>query len=119
MLVETLCPGEMSVISCGGNLREWASVRRNVQPARDVDVESIIQRVRDTRRKVVADVTSRTGPRSSFHIEAIPVLGPSGETHGVQVWVGEPDAVVLPPVSSPASPGISRRCRSPKRSKHR
>lgn len=96
-LVETLVDGEMSVVSCGGAVKDWASVTRHVQPAPDLPVTPIIDEVVRTRRPVTLDLRSRKGAQKVFHIEALPVLGPSGEAHGVQVWVGEPGRVPAPP----------------------
>lgn len=96
-LVETLVDEEMSVVACGGTVRDWASVTRHVQPAPDIAITRIIQEVVRTRRPVKIDVSSRKRPQKTFHIEAIPVLGPGGEAHGVQVWVGELGVVPSPP----------------------
>ncbi|MCK8674574.1 DUF5593 domain-containing protein [Rhodococcus sp. HM1] len=96
-LVETLIDEEMSVVSCGGAVRDWASVTRQVQPAPDLPITPIIHEAVHTRRAVRIDVRSRKGAQKTFHIEALPVLGPSGEAHGVQVWVGEPGQVPSPP----------------------
>lgn len=95
-LVETLVDAEMSVVSCGGAVRDWASVTRHLQPAPDIVITRVVQEVVRTRRAVKIDVSSRKGAQKTFHIEALPVLGPS-EVHGVQVWVGEPDRVPSPP----------------------
>ena len=37
-LVETLVDEEISVVACGGTVRDWVSVTRHVQPAPDIVV---------------------------------------------------------------------------------
>ncbi len=90
-LVETLVDGEMSVVSCGGVVKDWASVTRHVQPAPpDLPVTRIIDEVIRTRRPVSIDLRSRKGGRRRrFTSRRCPFSAPSGgDAHGVQVWVG-------------------------------
>lgn len=96
-LVETLIDEEMSVVSCGGSVRNWSSLHRQLQPAPDIPITQIIQEACRSRRAIKIDLESQKGTQKTFHIEALPVLGPSGEAHGVQVWVGEQGRVPSPP----------------------
>lgn len=87
----------MSVVGCGGALRDWSSVNRHVQPAPDIRILPVIREVCRSRRPVAIDLRSRTGSRRTFHVDTVPVLGPGGDVHGVQVWVGDPGRSPSPP----------------------
>ncbi|MFZ2177269.1 MAG: GAF domain-containing protein [Rhodococcus sp. (in: high G+C Gram-positive bacteria)] len=89
-LIETLVPDVATVVASNGKIREWNSVAR-LAPAKDLRIEPVVGYVRETRTKFDKVLTSQTRNKESFHVQAVPVLGPSGDTHGVQVWIGGPD----------------------------
>ncbi|NLU83751.1 GAF domain-containing protein [Rhodococcus sp. HNM0569] len=94
-LVETLTDDSATVVGEGGKVRGWTSVAR-LAPAPDVRIEPVIDAVR-TSRRAWTKVVSSARTKKSFLLSALPVLGPSGDTHGVQVWIGDPDVPVDPP----------------------
>ncbi len=85
-LVETLIDDEMSVVGCGGALRDWSSVNRHVQPAPDIRILPVIREVCRSRRPRRDRPALPDGSRRTFHVDTVPVLGPGGDVHGVQVW---------------------------------
>lgn len=95
-LIETLIPEVSTIIATGGQRREWTSIAR-LAPAKDVRIEPIVSHVRDSRRAFDETLTSRHGKKESFRVRAVPTLGPSGEAHGVQVWIGGADEEVPDP----------------------
>ncbi|MDR6912956.1 hypothetical protein J2W54_004969 [Rhodococcus fascians] len=92
-LVETLVPEQMTVISTGGKVRDWTKIDR-LSPGPEFDLHGFLELTRSSCAE--QDVIFK-GRRREARIRAVPVLGPSGETHGIQVWVGdrevEPDPV--------------------------
>lgn len=95
-LIETLVPDEASVVAVDGVRKDWTSVKR-LSPAADVQVELIIAHVREARSIFQVVARSKKKPGAAWRIKAIPVLGPSDEVHGVQLWIGEPDVTVRSP----------------------
>ncbi|MDG3014390.1 GAF domain-containing protein [Speluncibacter jeojiensis] len=95
-VVETLVPEGASLIFRGSTCREWTSPDR-LSPAADVRVGPLIETVRRTGEALSVTRRSERGKHPTFRIDAHPVLGPSGEPHGVQVWVGAPDEEPTPP----------------------
>lgn len=94
-LVETLADEPPTVVSAGGTVKNWTSLAR-LAPAPGVHLEPLVQHVRSTRRRhQLPDVRAARGP--GFRIEAIPVLGPSGEVHAVQIWIGDSTVEPDPP----------------------
>ncbi|MFE3290128.1 GAF domain-containing protein [Rhodococcus sp. NPDC059234] len=102
-LIETLAEDSPTVVSTGGTVRAWTSTGR-LSPRPDVRVEPLVEAVRSGRRREVLEAQSHRGERRRYRLEAFPVLGPSGEAHGVQLWIG--DAGVEPTAPRIAS-GIS------------
>lgn len=94
-LVETLTSDGASVVGHGPLVRGWTSLTR-LNPAADISIPTLVDEVRATKRAVCVDARS-TKARKTFHLEALPVLGPSGETHGVQVWIGDDATAVTAP----------------------
>lgn len=94
-LVETLIPGEMTVVSSGGKTREWSSVER-LSPAPDISIRGLVRITTETGASQKVTGVSKRKQREYF-LHTIPVLGPSGEVHGVQVWVGDTDGPTTPP----------------------
>ncbi|AMY26310.1 hypothetical protein A3Q41_05055 (plasmid) [Rhodococcoides fascians] len=86
-LVETLVPGQMTVISTGGKVRDWTKIDR-LSPGPEFDLRGFLELTRSSCSE--QDVIFK-GRRRQVRIRAVPVLGPSGETHGIQVWVGDPE----------------------------
>lgn len=92
-LVETLVPGQMTVISSGGRVRDWAKVDR-LSPGPRFDLPSFLELARDSCAEQELRFVNRN---REFLLRALPVRGPSGETHGVQLWVGEGSMQPDPP----------------------
>ncbi|MGW6377959.1 GAF domain-containing protein [Rhodococcus sp. NPDC055112] len=89
-LIETLAEDSPTVVSTGGTVRAWTSTGR-LSPRPDVRVEPLVEAVRSGRRREVLEAQSLRGERKRYRLEAFPVLGPSGDTHGVQLWIGDAD----------------------------
>lgn len=92
-LIETLTPGVMTVVSSGGRTRNWTKVDR-LSPGPDIDVPTLVAQACQSRQVQEHQVASRRG---TFLIRVVPVLGPSGEAHGAQLWLGESGIVPDPP----------------------
>lgn len=95
-LIETLTPDSATVVSEESTVRGWASIERRLHPARDIDLTKVIEAVRQSGTRFTSDMRSNHR-RQTFHIDALPVLGPSGEAHGIQLWVGDAATDVAPP----------------------
>ncbi|NMM90677.1 hypothetical protein B2J88_41180 [Rhodococcus sp. SRB_17] len=94
-LIETLGKTP-TLVSVGGNVKNWAKVSR-LKPATDVLVDPVIEEIRQTKTKRVwADLPSARNKRS-YRIEGIPVLGPDGSVHAVQLWIGDSGVDPTPP----------------------
>ncbi|WP_331723087.1 GAF domain-containing protein [Nocardia sp. NBC_00511] len=108
MTIETLVPDDPSVASVGGESREFAAWQRSLQrqlakvPAMyDVmttaEILEAVSLVRERAAMSQRIVETRSGPHL---LRVRPVLGPAGDTHAVQLWMGP--ASVSPPVLGPA-----------------
>ncbi|MEV6072941.1 GAF domain-containing protein [Nocardia sp. NPDC052001] len=110
MSAETLSTEALTVASVGSSARDFAAWQRVLQrqltktpalyqgltPAGITDaVHAVRQRATDFK----LTVPSRSGPHALW---ARPVLGPAGDVHGVQLWMG-PAAEAAPP--APAAAG--------------
>ncbi|MFD1812486.1 GAF domain-containing protein [Rhodococcus gannanensis] len=92
-LIETLAGDTPTVVSTGGVVKAWSSLSR-LAPALTADVVALIAEVQRSRRRAVRLASSRKG---RFRLEAFPVLGPSGDVHGIQLWIGEQGTPVAAP----------------------
>lgn len=91
-LIETLVPGRMSIAAKGGNprsLSESLSLQR-LSPDPKIAVEPFLERARRSRSKheEFAETRPRGGGPVTFRLLAVPVLGPTGAVHALQLWIG-------------------------------
>lgn len=94
-LIETLGTTP-TLVSVGGTVKNWAKVSR-LSPAADVLVDPVVEMVRQTKtRQLFADLPSARNKRS-YWLEGIPVLGPDGSVHAVQLWIGDGGVDPTPP----------------------
>ncbi|MDJ0392323.1 DUF5593 domain-containing protein [Rhodococcus sp. G-MC3] len=94
VLIETLVPGEMNIVAKGGSPRsldESLSVQR-LSPDSKIVVDAFLQRAYDaaTRYEEVVDIRRRNGT-TPIRLLAHPVVGPTGATHALQLWIGQAD----------------------------
>lgn len=104
VVVETLARPDMSVVSFGGEPREFASLSRMAQKVLraehpdDPAILALIDGIRRTRDTGKSDTYSLGNDRSGRRIGVIdPVPGPQGSVYGVQYWVGNEHVEPPPP----------------------
>ena len=88
-LIETLVEGEATLVASGDEAKDLLSIRRNVSPAADILVEPIVEHVRQTREPFDRVLRSKRADRS-WRFYAWPIIGPFGDVHGIQLWIGNP-----------------------------
>jgi hypothetical protein len=94
-LIETLGKSP-TVVSVGGNVKNWATTKR-LSPSADVRIDPIIEQVRSSGTKIVLPALDSARDKRSYRIECLPVVGPTGQVHAVQLWIGDPEAPPTPP----------------------
>ncbi|WP_330179381.1 DUF5593 domain-containing protein [Nocardia sp. NBC_01503] len=108
---ETLTSEALTVASVGSSARDFAAWQRVLQrqlaktPAlyqglTPAGITDAVHAVRERATEFKLTVPSRSGPHALW---ARPVLGPAGDVHGVQLWMGPAaDSAPVPPAAAGA-----------------
>nr|WP_296773793.1 GAF domain-containing protein [Rhodococcus sp. (in: high G+C Gram-positive bacteria)] len=104
-LIETLVPGEMNIVAKGGNprsLTESLSLQR-LSPDPKIVIDAFLKRALDAsgRHEEVTELRRRNGTMA-IKLVADPVVGPTGATHALQLWIGAADLDPGPPRTASA-----------------
>ncbi|MBF6332436.1 GAF domain-containing protein [Nocardia transvalensis] len=86
-VVECLAPlpEPMTIVCKDGSARAWTSLRM-LRRHEFVDIEDLLESVRRTGNPIQRVIRARdAGMRL---IDIVPVLGPSGDAHGMHLWIG-------------------------------
>jgi len=94
-LIETLTEGVATLVASGDEAKELVSTRRSISPAADILVEPIIEHVRQSREPFDQVLHSKRLNRA-WRFYAWPIIGPFGDVHGIQIWVGDPKEEMTP-----------------------
>ncbi|WP_072805512.1 GAF domain-containing protein [Rhodococcoides yunnanense] len=100
-LIETLAAGGMNIVAKGGQPRsvtESLSLQR-LSPDAKIAVRPFLQRARESRSRYeeLTEIRTRGGGTSTYRLLAVPVLGPTGAVHALQLWIGHADLEPEPP----------------------
>nr|WP_012476985.1 GAF domain-containing protein [Rhodococcus sp. NS1]ABI79385.1 hypothetical protein PNSL1.057 [Rhodococcus sp. NS1] len=88
-VIETLTEGVATLVASGNEAKGMISTRRSISPTADILVEPIIEHVRRTREPFDRVLHSKRANRA-WRFYAWPIIGPFGDVHGIQMWVGDP-----------------------------
>ncbi|WP_019927326.1 GAF domain-containing protein [Nocardia sp. BMG111209] len=94
-VIESLAGGSTppTIVSVDGRRGSWIPAALLERHER-IDLAGYLDVIRQDRTEIGERVFSRLGPR---HLEALPILGPDGEVHGLHLWIGDPAGLPPPP----------------------